>query len=185
MKLLLKCRILVSSRYTFLEQFNVIYRCNTEDTKSWYMDLIIWEDCLILSMSWMETSHSFPWKKMGKVHPSPPWHTTLAPESRIPSSHFFILIVHASGMFYPRIHPLCNTSATGLLCQLPNLVFPFAVLPFLLYKLLFLSYPSAGSSKLFQNTRTLLSAIISQNTLIFYSSTGKISNHARYDPLHA
>ena len=32
-----------------LEQFNVIYINDTEDTKYWYMDLIIWEDGLILS----------------------------------------------------------------------------------------------------------------------------------------
>jgi hypothetical protein len=65
-KLLLKCRISLSSLYILLEQFNVIYRYDTEDTKSWYMDLIIWEeigivlqpndmnreDSLILSKSW-------------------------------------------------------------------------------------------------------------------------------------
>jgi len=129
------------------------------------MDLIIWEDGLILSTSWMETSHSFPLKN-GESPPPPQWHTTPAVKSRLPSSHFFIFTVHASGMFYPWIRPLCNTSATGLRCQLPNL-FPCAVLLFLQYKFLFLNYPSAGSSKLLQNIGTWLSTIISQNTLIF------------------
>jgi hypothetical protein len=59
-KLLLKRRISVSSWYIFLEHFNIIYRYDTEDTKYWYMDLVIWEDGLILRLSRIETSHSFP-----------------------------------------------------------------------------------------------------------------------------
>jgi hypothetical protein len=74
-------------------------------------------------------------------------------------------------------------SAIGSLCQLPNLLLPYIMQPFLPCSLCFLEHPKGGGSKLLRNVSQPISQhnVISQKALIFFSAASvNLKSHMVY-----